>query len=238
MPPKVGRVASDGKRVFEPSRNDSPLGQNMGEPWADGPPAYIMDDSHVSRRFPTWYLKIGRGFTQFTTRRQERQSERRASNLFTTFLTSPPDLERFFQASKRQVPPFSVKSVNPSVNLPHLQQYIREDAIGSHISEASMAGMSQAEGMCGSHSLVHTLLSDGLSSAFMHLHTLSVWRSHSRSHPSDARREERSAYFGRGYGSAANCHTFFRFCHTLLPLAVSGSKAGWFAATICFTEPF
>ena len=107
MPPKVGRVASDGKRVFEPSHNDSPLGQNMGEPWADGPPAYIMDDSHVSRRFPTWYLKIGRGFTQFTTRRQERQSERRASNLFTTFLTSPPDLERFFQASKRQVSPFS-----------------------------------------------------------------------------------------------------------------------------------
>jgi hypothetical protein len=43
------------------------LGQNMGEPWADGPPAYIMDDSHVSRRFPTWYLKIGRGFTQFTS---------------------------------------------------------------------------------------------------------------------------------------------------------------------------
>ena len=25
-----------------------------------------MDDSHVSRRFPPWYLKIGRGFTQFT----------------------------------------------------------------------------------------------------------------------------------------------------------------------------
>ena len=114
MPPKVGRVTSDGKRVFEPSHNDSPLGQNMGEPWADGPPAYIMDDSHVSRRFPTWYLKIGRGFTQFTTRRQERQSERRASNLFTTFLTSPPDLERFFQASKRQVPSFSVK-FHPSV---------------------------------------------------------------------------------------------------------------------------
>ena len=50
MPPKVGRVTSDGKRVFEPSHNDSPLGQNMDEPWADGPPAYIMDDSHVSRR--------------------------------------------------------------------------------------------------------------------------------------------------------------------------------------------
>ncbi len=116
MPPKVGRVASDGKRVFEPSHNDSPLGQNMGEPWADGPPAYIMDDSHVSRRFPTWYLKIGRGFTQFTTRRQERQSERRASNLFTTFLTSPPDLERFFQ----KFPPFSAKLVSPSVNLPHM----------------------------------------------------------------------------------------------------------------------
>ena len=114
MPPKVGRVASDGKRVFEPSHNDSPLGQNMDEPWADGPPAYIMDDSHVSRRFPTWYLKIGRGFTQFTTRRQERQSERRASNLFTTFLTSPPDLERFFQASKRQVSPFS-ENFHPSV---------------------------------------------------------------------------------------------------------------------------
>src|SRR6266699_108926 len=94
----------------------------MGEPWADGPPAYIMDDSHVSRRFPTWYLKIGRGFTKFPTRRQERQSERRASNLCTTFLTSPPDLEQFFQASKRQVSPFSAKLVSPSVNLPVSQK--------------------------------------------------------------------------------------------------------------------
>jgi SAM-dependent methyltransferase len=90
------------------------LFQKLGESWADGLPAYIMDDSHVSRRFPTWYLKIGRGFTQFTTRRQERQSERRTSNLFTTFLTSPPDLERFFQASKRQFSPFSENS-HPSV---------------------------------------------------------------------------------------------------------------------------
>src|SRR5437764_149669 len=66
---------------------------------------------------------------------------------------------------------------------------------------------------------LHSLLSDGFSSAFMHLHPLSVWRSHSRSHLSDTRREGRSAYFGREYGSATNCHTFFRFCHTLLPLA-------------------
>jgi hypothetical protein len=37
MPPKVARVASEGKRVFDPSQNDSPLGQNMDEPWADVP---------------------------------------------------------------------------------------------------------------------------------------------------------------------------------------------------------
>src|SRR5437868_5652444 len=45
---------------------------------------------------------------QTISRRQGRQSERRASNSFTTFLTSTPHLERFFQASKRQVPSFSV----------------------------------------------------------------------------------------------------------------------------------
>jgi hypothetical protein len=41
MPPKVGRVASDGKRVFEPPHNDSPLSQNMDEPWAYVPPRYV-----------------------------------------------------------------------------------------------------------------------------------------------------------------------------------------------------
>src|SRR5437667_12042089 len=40
----------------------------------------------------------------------DRGSERRhASILFTIFLTSPPDLERFFQAAKRQIPSFSEK---------------------------------------------------------------------------------------------------------------------------------
>ena len=33
--------------------------------------------------------------------------EKRSSNVFTTFLTSLPDLERFFQVSARLVPPFS-----------------------------------------------------------------------------------------------------------------------------------
>ena len=33
----------------------------------------------------------------------------------------------------------------------HLQHYVSEDAIHGHISEASMAGLSQSEGRCGSH---------------------------------------------------------------------------------------
>jgi len=48
------------------------------------------------------------------SRRQGRQSEARASNLFTIFLASTPDLERFFQVSKCLIPPFSVHS-HPSV---------------------------------------------------------------------------------------------------------------------------
>jgi hypothetical protein len=51
MPPKVGRVASDGKRVFQPSQNDSPLSQNMDEPWA-----YV----------PELFLKSARTFTYMT----------------------------------------------------------------------------------------------------------------------------------------------------------------------------
>jgi hypothetical protein len=53
----------------------------------------------------------------------------------------------------------------------HLQHYLREDAIRSRISEESLAGISQSEERCGSHLLVHALLSDGLSGALMHLHT-------------------------------------------------------------------
>src|SRR5262245_12948213 len=48
------------------------------------------------------------------SRRQGRQSEARASNLFTIFLASTPDLERFFQVSKCLIPPFSAHS-HPSV---------------------------------------------------------------------------------------------------------------------------
>lgn len=46
--------------------------------------------------------------------RQGRRSERRASNLFTIFLTFTSHLERLFQILKRQVPSFGVNS-HPSV---------------------------------------------------------------------------------------------------------------------------
>jgi len=42
-------------------------------------------------------------------------------------------MERFFQASKRQVPPFSAKSVNLTVNLPPVQSTL----VSSHHPELS-----------------------------------------------------------------------------------------------------
>src|SRR5262249_14528508 len=48
-------------------------------------------------------------------------SEERASNLFTIFLASTPDLERFFQVSKRLVPPFGVHSRPSAQNRSTLQ---------------------------------------------------------------------------------------------------------------------
>ena len=47
--------------MFEPSHDDSPLGQNMGEPWADGPPGKLRECSTIfemkgrksARRFGT-----------------------------------------------------------------------------------------------------------------------------------------------------------------------------------------
>jgi len=48
--------------------------------------------------------------------------ERLASDVFPIFHANTPDGKRFFQASKRQVPPFSAKLVNPSVNLPNIQK--------------------------------------------------------------------------------------------------------------------
>ena len=119
----------------------------------------------------------------------------------------------------------------------HLLQYICKNAICHLISEASMAEMSQSEGMCGSHLFVHPLLSDAFSRAFMRLCPLNVWRSHSRSHLSDATREARSEHFGRGYGSATYCHTSFWFCHTQLLFAVCGeSTTKRFTAMICYTK--
>src|SRR5206468_8696079 len=102
MPPKVGRVTSDGKRVFEPSHHDSPLGQI----WAS---LGLMDHLHTSWMTPMFRADFLHGTSKSVEDSpnlppddKNGRRERRASNLFTTFLTSPPDLERFFQASKRQ----------------------------------------------------------------------------------------------------------------------------------------
>ena len=48
MPPKVGRVALDRKRVFQPSQNDSPLSQNMDEPWAYVPHLYCRESGRYN----------------------------------------------------------------------------------------------------------------------------------------------------------------------------------------------
>src|SRR6266699_1792532 len=48
MPPKVGRVALDRKRVFHPSQNDSPLSQNMDEPWAYVPHLYCRESGRYN----------------------------------------------------------------------------------------------------------------------------------------------------------------------------------------------
>ena len=69
----------------------------------------------------------------------------------------------------------------------------------------------------------------------MHLYTLNVWRSHLRNHLSNARREAHLACFGRECGSATNCHTFFRFCHTQLLLA-RGDNAYEILATAVLEE--
>ncbi len=48
------------------------------------------------------------------------------SNLFTIFLASTPDLERFFQVSKCLIPPFSVHS-HPSVQNQSTLQLIYQE---------------------------------------------------------------------------------------------------------------
>src|SRR5438105_1373185 len=45
-------------------------------------------------------------------------AQRAKSAHFVGHLPTALEMERFFQASKRQVPPFRAKSVHPSVNLP------------------------------------------------------------------------------------------------------------------------
>ncbi len=54
-------------KVFEPSKNGSPLGQKMDEPWAYVPRTTNGCAAQHWRRFPTFHLKIGRSLTQFTS---------------------------------------------------------------------------------------------------------------------------------------------------------------------------
>jgi hypothetical protein len=51
-------VAQGAAKVFEPSKNDSPLGQKMDDPWPKLPPGDATRDSNPSRQFPTFQLKF------------------------------------------------------------------------------------------------------------------------------------------------------------------------------------
>jgi hypothetical protein len=96
----------------------------------------------------------------------------------------------------------------------HLQEYTRKDAIRYPLLEGSAAALSHSEGKCGSHLLVHALLSDAFPRTLMRILCLRVESLITEASCPTLDEKGREPHFGRKSDNARNCHTSFRNCQS------------------------